>query len=396
KVGSPPVIRNHGNFCFLLKKRGIDTLTALNFIEKELNIKAGQIGYSGMKDKQAMTTQVITIRPEQRVTFKKEYKFDRMELHFLGFAKKNLKIGDLLGNAFTITVRDVELECEEIKNRIKCIFNAIQSFGGMMNYFGSQRFGDVRPNTHLIGKYLIQGDIQSAIDEYLLTIYPREHEEDKIARMRLRKEHDYEEALKYFPNRLNFEKKIMEALLKNERNPEKALLAIPRRLQTIFIFAFQSFLFNRFISRRRELDISFTEAIEGDVIILADEHGLPSNVNYVVTSKNMERLNELLKNQKAFISDPLVGYETNVTKEYLHQILDEEGISPQDFKLDDFPHLSSRGKLRPILSRPLKLSIKELSADELNPSKNKVKLSFNLMKGSYATIFMREIMKEDK
>jgi tRNA(Glu) U13 pseudouridine synthase TruD len=59
--------------------------------------------------------------------------------------------------------------------------------------------------------------------------------------------------------------------------------------------------------------------------------------------------------------------------------------------IKEFPELSSEGTERDVFAEAQKLSIGELEGDELNPGRKKVKLSFVLQPGSYATEFVRQL-----
>ena len=67
------------------------------------------------------------------------------------------------------------------------------------------------------------------------------------------------------------------------------------------------------------------------------------------------------------------------------EILAEAGIEPRSFIIRELPGISSRGIRREILA-----PVNDLSYEIREDS---VKLRFELFKGSYATSFLREIMK---
>lgn len=126
-----------GNFLVLkIKKTNCDTWELLDKIAKFLNIYSNEIGYAGLKDKRATTTQYITI-PKKYGNVIKNFKNKKIEIieSFLHNAKLN--IGDLKGNRFQINLYDVEIaDINHIQKMIKII-----SKKGMPNYFGYQRFG---------------------------------------------------------------------------------------------------------------------------------------------------------------------------------------------------------------------------------------------------------------
>jgi tRNA(Glu) U13 pseudouridine synthase TruD len=67
-------------------------------------------------------------------------------------AGDRVQLGDLLGNRFTIRVRKAR---DGADDRVTAISTELG--GRFPNYFGEQRFGSSRQNTHLIGEKLLQG-----------------------------------------------------------------------------------------------------------------------------------------------------------------------------------------------------------------------------------------------
>jgi tRNA(Glu) U13 pseudouridine synthase TruD len=57
------------------------------------------------------------------------------------------------------------------------------------------------------------------------------------------------------------------------------------------------------------------------------------------------------------------------------------------------PEITARGELRTAITPLNNFSLNEISEDSANPSKHKVKVSFTLYRGSYATILLRELVK---
>jgi len=129
--------KGKGNFLILkIKKQSTSTWELLSIISETLDIEEHLIGYAGLKDKNATTTQYISI-PVNR---SKEYKLlNSKNIKVIGTFKhdKKLKIGDLAGNQFKITLKDVS---SEILPQIYQTLSQIQKHG-LPNYFGYQRFG---------------------------------------------------------------------------------------------------------------------------------------------------------------------------------------------------------------------------------------------------------------
>ncbi len=105
----------------LLRKCNMNTKDAIKFLEK-----FGDVGYAGLKDKFAVTTQYVTIKGDV-----KNVKTKNLELTKIGNINKPIQIGDLLGNRFRITLHGCRTE--NMKKLAK-------ELTVMPNYFGPQRF----------------------------------------------------------------------------------------------------------------------------------------------------------------------------------------------------------------------------------------------------------------
>lgn len=110
-----------GNFkIYELEKRNVETFDFLGKFSKDNNVNFKDIGVWGIKDKNAITTQLISIPTNYKL--KNEIFGKNFKLCFKGFLDAPLKPGMLIGNNFTITIRDLELKhISEIKNYIKNI-----------------------------------------------------------------------------------------------------------------------------------------------------------------------------------------------------------------------------------------------------------------------------------
>ncbi|MFY9069413.1 tRNA pseudouridine(13) synthase TruD [Aliarcobacter butzleri] len=126
-----------GNFLVLkIKKTNCDTWELIDRIAKFLNVYSNEIGYAGLKDKRATTTQYITI-PKKYSKEIKNFRSKKIEILETFLHNEKLNIGDLEGNRFKINLYDVEIsDINHIQKIIKII-----SKNGMPNYFGYQRFG---------------------------------------------------------------------------------------------------------------------------------------------------------------------------------------------------------------------------------------------------------------
>jgi tRNA pseudouridine13 synthase len=119
-----------------LEKQNLSTWELIEIMAKELHVNAHDIGYAGLKDKFATTTQFISI-PRKDMPRKFTIRNKNIKLLKHQYASKQLKIGDLQGNQFTIILEKMSRDhYNAIGKRLKTIRTH-----GIPNYFGAQRFG---------------------------------------------------------------------------------------------------------------------------------------------------------------------------------------------------------------------------------------------------------------
>jgi tRNA pseudouridine13 synthase len=132
-------------FYYKLTKKNWNTLDIINELQTKLKTK--DIGYAGIKDRNALTTQYIS------VIKKIDFKIKDVEFEYLGTGKERIFIGALQGNEFIITIRDLDKQLKAPKD--------------MINYFGEQRFSE---KNSLIGKLLVQKKFKEACSELNLNV----------------------------------------------------------------------------------------------------------------------------------------------------------------------------------------------------------------------------------
>jgi len=132
-LGDTP--EDKGNyFVAKVQKQDLSTLELLDILEEEL--QCFNIGYAGLKDKHATTTQYISVPLKFSKSFER-IRHPRIKILESFKAKEKLSIGDLKGNNFFIRLHDVNAEAA---SNLEDILKDIQRHG-VPNYFGYQRFG---------------------------------------------------------------------------------------------------------------------------------------------------------------------------------------------------------------------------------------------------------------
>jgi tRNA pseudouridine13 synthase len=125
-----------------LRKRGATTLDLRSAVADAAGVHAGDVGYAGMKDKHAVTTQwlsvpVVRAQPPEAWQLPEPFSLLEVSRH-----NNKLRVGHLTGNRFTIRLVDVGAGAPERLDRFFERFAA----HGLTNYFGAQRFGSGQQN----------------------------------------------------------------------------------------------------------------------------------------------------------------------------------------------------------------------------------------------------------
>lgn len=119
-----------------IRKKDLSTWDALQIISDTVGCKNRDIGYAGLKDKNAMTVQYISIHKsfEDKVD---AFSHPQIKILEKTYHNNKIKIGHLKGNKFFIRLKRVQ---PMHRMKLESALEQIVTFG-MPNYFGFQRFG---------------------------------------------------------------------------------------------------------------------------------------------------------------------------------------------------------------------------------------------------------------
>lgn len=382
----------------VLVKRNWDTFIALKNIGKQLALSQGQIQIAGIKDAKAVTAQYITLENCSLEDIER-FSLKDMEIRSVGYVFEKISPYYLMGNHFTIKIKATTASKLTVKKRVATVSEEIESASGVPNFFGHQRFGTTRPITHIVGKAIIKGDLEEAMMLFLAKSSVYEHPSSIEARMELQSTQDFTQALRDFPRQLRFERLILRHLVEKPRDFVGAFKRLPNKLQVLFVQAYQSYLFNRFLSERIKSGFSLNKAEPGDYVMNVERSGLPMiNLAKVVKAESIAEINERIKLGKMRVALPLIGIKQTPSQGDMgrieREILSEEEIETDNFKVSEISKISRRGGLRPVITPVCDFKLNKISTST-NNNMSQVELSFMMMRGSYATVFLREIMKPE-
>ncbi len=383
---TPQIAKGESNrfVTFTVQKMGLSTMDAANIIAAAIRISRNNVTYAGLKDKRAITTQSMSV-PSTAVESLAVLELSRIAIRDIHYTRHPVQIGELWGNRFSILIKEIASDCDsalEVASQLRDLT--------LLNYFGVQRFGITRPNTHLIGKALLKRDFEDAI-RIMLTA-TSEYESEELTNIRLQISENLtptEKMIESFPEDMGYEKGVMRELMKHPGDFERAINKIPPRVLTLQVHAFQSYMFNRILSRRANLGLSLDSPEVGDFLIKLDETHSGRDSWLYATESTLEERQHQVESKRYGLALPIPGYSTRLPpvkqSEIVKQIMKDEDIRLTDFRNPREKALDSPGGLH--------LASIKLSDLDVSCSDKGFLARFSLRKGSYATVVLREIMK---
>jgi tRNA pseudouridine13 synthase len=355
---------NKKYYYFKLTKKNYAQIRALEIVANVFNTSKKLVHFAGNKDKIGITSQIISVRGIQESNFEKNLdyfnsKFKDMQLEFLGIFDSRINLGDNLGNKFKIVVRD--LNEENIKIAKKNIEKIKED--GILNEFDSQRFGYAN-NSHTIGKYVLQNDIENAIYTILTSLPPNPSDElanfvdyikDNWEEIKKQDIETIDYAISLTTKFLDKEKKILEHLKVHLNDFPGAFRKIHKKLRTMYVNAYQSYIFN-------------------------------------VTLRELNQ-KDLLKN---YTQIPLVNHDAefdNTLKNITQKLLEKDNLTLDNFNLPSMPELKTSSVLREVKLYPKNIELLKIEDDEIYQERKKAKITFELVKGAYATFVIKQIFE---
>ncbi|KAL6924486.1 hypothetical protein FSST1_001760 [Fusarium sambucinum] len=285
---------------FTLFKENRDTMDAVNQISRFLKVKPQVIGYAGTKDRRASTVQRCSVRyMRPRNLAGINGRIWGVSTGDYEYKDKPIYLGQLLGNEFVIAIKNCQIIGESSDESItqqveKLKKNVDSSLGhmnehGWINYFGHQRFGTHEVGTHQVGQLILGDKYEEAVKSLL-------HYDDEIAQkaeageipeepskrdeylrnqacMLFLTNKDVRRAIDIMPRRFSAENCIFRHLNRQGSQSRRdfigSLVHITRGLRSMYLHAYQSYVWNHVTSQRWELHGK--SVIPGDLIIAPAE-----------------------------------------------------------------------------------------------------------------------------
>jgi tRNA pseudouridine13 synthase len=366
-----------------VQKTGLSTMEMIRIVARHFGVRNMDVGYAGLKDKHAVTRQVLSVHtPKKKPEDFPKFEHPKIMILWTDQHANKLRRGHLRSNWFSIRVRDVSptdvLRAKKIMDRLALL--------GVPNRIGEQRFG-LLENNHLIGRAIITGDYEGAVRELLAPNARMPH--INVEARRLYSEGKYLEAMTAYPRDARPERAALEQLARG-KNPSRAVYAIGQDMLSFYISAFQSAVFNRVLDERVEAGrLSTLEA--GDVAI---KHGNEAlfDVDEAVAADptTPTRLASFEISPSGPMWGGMMKRGAGACDAADVAALQSLGVLPEQISsYDGEARVKLDGKRRalrvPVINPEVEGGVDEHGAY--------VRCAFELPKGAFATVVMREIMK---
>jgi tRNA pseudouridine13 synthase len=379
---------------YRLEKTSIGTPEAIQTIVRSWKLRGKRnqiISYGGLKDRHAQTSQYVTIQKGPPKDFHQQTdpsssSSSFLRLQYLGQTTRHFISTDIDSNQFEITIRGISpLRKDRIHEKImeqQQQQQQQQQFGGVVNFFDDQRFGSVG----ISGQFIAEPWCTGNYERVLYLALAEENQEDRS------KEKKQKEILrKYWGNWSECKnhlipsarRNIVQFLEHHPKNFKQAVARIRSDLRRIYVSAFQSRLWNQWLSRIIET------RCDGDVIRYYSSALGPLAMPNIHPSSDNHRWDWLRNLQLPLPTARQHEWPEDLVT-YLDEILQPYGLERRQIRLK-YPRdaFFSKG-LRSCWFQPTNLTF-QWQSDELNTDMYALHLKFSLPRGVYATMLIKAI-----
>jgi tRNA pseudouridine13 synthase len=372
-----------------VQKRELSTHDLVRVLASHFHVRPNAIGYAGLKDRRALTRQVISIHTSGKsLADFPMLQHEKISVLWADQHANKLRRGHLKGNRFSIRIRKVEptsvLRAQKILARLERV--------GVPNRFGPQRFGSLA-NNHLIGAALLRQDFDTAVRELLgpSRAFPDLQRDARTAYA----EGKFEVAESLFPRSARSERAVLRALGAG-KSAQQAFRALDDTIIEFLLNAFQSAVFNRVLEARLEAG-ALGELRIGDIAARQPGRAVFAvDVEVLASPETAERIRSLeIGPTGPMWSAGMMRAQGEIDAAEIRALAETFADAPVTLE-----HLERWHKIRPDLMpgdrRPLRVPITDTDVegglDEHGPY---VRVAFDLPRGAFATSVLAEIMKNE-
>ncbi|MCY2964939.1 MAG: tRNA pseudouridine(13) synthase TruD [Planctomycetota bacterium] len=347
------VVPTGGDYAlYRLTKRSLGTPEAIDRLLTRMKVQRHRISYGGLKDKHAHTTQHITIRfgaPHGLV-------HKEIELDYLGQMDRAFTPQHIAGNRFRIVIRDLSAVALD---RAQSALSEVAA-SGFPNYFDDQRFGSLGASNDFVARAWCLGEYERALWLALADPNSDDRKEEKEQKAILREHWGKWRDCKAALERSNRRSIVTYLADKPPESPDYrgAFARLRVDMRGLYLSAFQSHLWNQLLSQ----SLCDTVPVERRFPVELKTGPVPFFL-HLDPGPQLDRIEAVVRANGLELRELRVKH-------------------PRD-------SFFSKGS-RPAIILPSEVS-ESSEGDDLYPGRKKIALSFELPRGSYATMLVKRI-----
>lgn len=367
-----PAAAGSGEYAlYRLTKCNLGTPEAVDAVLRRWRLERRQVAYGGLKDRHAITRQMVTIRRGPR----RDLNQTNLELEYLGQAERPFGPHDISGNRFEVVVRALSPLQAAAAARVLPDVDR----DGLPNYFDDQRFRSVGESGRFVARAWISGDYEEALRLALVEPNPldrpRERREKELVRARWGDWRACQEGLGRSHRR-----SLVTYLCDRPGDFRGALSRLRADYRSIYLSAFQSHLWNRLLAA-----FLAANCRPGQLVPVRLRMG---PVPFFIEPDDETR--STLHAAQFPLPSSRLKLDEGPVKDLLERTLAGEGLALADIRIRPPPHSFFSKGWRAAAFTVRGLSSKD-AADDLYHGSRKLTLRFELGRGSYATMLMKRI-----
>jgi tRNA pseudouridine13 synthase len=356
---------------YRLTKHGIGTIEAVAAINRRWNLAGRRVSYAGLKDRHAWTTQYLTIAdgPAQVMST------PQFTLEPVGKLAHPYGPAHIRGNRFVLVLRDLN---DERLQRASALVSSIPR-EGLPNYFDDQRFGSVGASGEFIAHAWLRGAHERALELALAEPNPFDRSGVKKQKAVLR-ECWSNWALAKSRLERSSTRSIVTYLVDHPTDFRGAFARMRRELRTLYFSAFQSHVWNMILTRWIEQTTRPDQRLP--IALKAANVVFPSGLDADQVDLLARTPIPLPSARNPLPEGPLGAV--------VEQVLGTLKLSWAELRIRHLKDVFFSKGSRAALFFPESVKSEQLD-DELHPGRHALSLSFELPKGSYATIVVKRV-----
>ncbi len=353
---------------YRVTKKKLTSFEAARELANLARVEPAEVGLAGLKDRQGVTTQYMSVTGGRPV----RWRSNDLTIEPIGYADGPVTSACSLGNAFTVTLRRVS---ERAHETLASGLTQVRQHG-VVNYFGEQRFGNLRFGQGWVARDLALGEHEQALKALLCGHSEQDDARHAEFKRLLELRWGDWRACRDIAGKFGQHHSVFEQLARDPEDFLGGLRRVAARLRLIHLYAWQSHVWNRAVARliaetTPPKERIVVPALEGPLFFARGAH--PAEAEF--------------ENHFRLPGAGLEDVERPRERELLTAVLALEGLKPEQFRIDGVGGFQLKGEERELVIRPRRMAV-DRDGDDPGCSV----LRFELPRGAYATVVVARLL----